>query len=1017
MLHVSCSDAFALERAFLARLADACARRSSPLAPITVVAPTARLLRALQRAAARELGALAGVSFLVHRGLALALLERAEPSPPELLGSALWEAAAEAALRAGSGALAQTAERFDSTAGALASTLRDLRDARVAPADLRGLGALAEEVGNSLAHVESRLRSFESERLVDAAGLMECAIAVAPTRAAQLGTVIHVGALDVTESVRALLQAVNTSGRLEIVALEPDEKSLFAGATKIAAAVRFVEAPDLPAELDLAARTALVWYSQGVPLEEIGIVARSLEPYADLLESTCRRHGLSWTSSAAVPALRRPTVQALVDAVECAAEGYRRPAVMRLLRSPSLRTEFLGFRSESWNADAFDRLSRELSLEGEPAWTTELAALEAPPDPAWPHERRRAAEFRGAIARDLRSAMERLVQSLEPLRSATSWSRFAEGALRLESELFVAPTAPQDARAREEAAAALAEIGQLDGLLPYPGIEAAAARMRRVLARVREPLARGDRGGVRFLDLQQSRGVHFRRLLWLGLHEGGFPREPREDPILSDALRAELAHKTGRRVPIPGDTEASERLLAAMALTSASEEVVVSWQRNDERGRPRNPSPFLRELARAVGAEVGRFGRPAETRTIPAHPADQALEVARTEKLLAPSTAIAASALLSAERVEGARSAAAALSMLEAGFLEGFQQIECVDSFRIRGDRGMRFDGVAAPAELRALAPTALEELGRCPLKFFFRHRLGIRALEEPEDGEVLDAPALGRAVHRTLEGTYDDELLHLARTDCRAAIAQAKERIARTLQVSLAEEAPGRGRRQRGLLAALGRRWEKALGQFVAEDLERLAAAGADEVRCEEPRTATLRLREEILQIDARFDRIAKSRLGLWISDYKTGRGRIEDLASPTQIARGRQLQLMIYGLVARASGAPIARIEALRIHPDLDAVDRKGAAAIEGLRFAELESPVVSALAVLVRLARAGHYPITLEEEPCVSCDFRPACRRAHAPTRQRHSVFEAASAYYALGDVEVKVTRSAPVRKSKS
>lgn len=1017
MLHVSCSDAFALERAFLTRLADSCARRSSPLAPITVVAPTARLLRSLQRAAARELGALAGVSFLVHRGLALALLERAALAPPDLLGSALWEAAAEAALRAGSGALAQTAERFDSTPGALASTLRDLRDARVAPAELRGLGALAEEVGAALAHVEERLRRLEAQGFVDAAGLMERAAAAAPRAAAQLGTVIHVGALDVTESVRALLQAVDASGRLEIVALEPDAKSIFTGATKAAASVHFVEAPDLPAELDLAARTALVWYSQGIPLEEIGIVARSLEPYADLLESTCRRHGLPWTSSAAVPALRRPTLQALLDAVECVAEGYGRPAVMRLLRSPSLRIESLGFRSETWNADAFDRLSRELSLEGESAWTTELAALEAPPDPAWTPERRRAAEFRGAVARDLRSAMERLVQTFEPLALAASWSQFAEAALRLESELFVAPAAPQDARAREAAAAALAELGQLDGLLPYPGLAAAAARMRRALARVREPLARGDRGGVRILDLQQSRGVHFRRVIWLGLHEGGFPREPREDPILSDVVRAELAHKTGRRVPIPGDTDVAERLLAAMVLTSAREELVVSWQRNDERGRPRNPSPFLRELARAAGAQVGRLGRPAATRTIPAHPADQALEVAHAERLLEPPAAIAASALLSAERVEGARAAAAALSMLDVGFVEGFQQIECVDSFRVRGDRGMQFDGVAAPAELRALAPTALEELGRCPLKFFFRHRLGIRALEEPEDGEVLDAPALGRAVHRTLEGTYDDELLHLAKSDRAAAVARAKERIAHSLREALAEEAPGRGRRQPGLLAALGRRWEKALGEFVTEDLERLAAAGAEEVRCEEPRSATLRLREEILQIDARLDRIAKSRLGLWISDYKTGRGRIEDLASPTQIARGRQLQLMIYGLVARASGAPIARIEALRIHPDLDAVERKGAAAIEGLRFAELESPVVSALAVLVRMARAGHYPITLEDEPCVSCDFRPACRRAHAPTRQRHSAFEAASAYYALGDVEVKVTRAAPVRKSKS
>ena len=124
-----CADAFALEEAFRARLAAAALGRAAFTDPITVVAPTRRLLARLQEIAAQELGAAAGISFVAHRALAERVWRLAGEEPPALLPRAHFDALAAASLAEGRGDLARSLAGFDDSTDAVASTFRDLRDA------------------------------------------------------------------------------------------------------------------------------------------------------------------------------------------------------------------------------------------------------------------------------------------------------------------------------------------------------------------------------------------------------------------------------------------------------------------------------------------------------------------------------------------------------------------------------------------------------------------------------------------------------------------------------------------------------------------------------------------------------------------------------------------------------------------------------------------------------------------------------------------------------------------------
>jgi ATP-dependent helicase/DNAse subunit B len=89
-----------------------------------------------------------------------------------------------------------------------------------------------------------------------------------------------------------------------------------------------------------------------------------------------------------------------------------------------------------------------------------------------------------------------------------------------------------------------------------------------------------------------------------GLVERYFPQYHREDPLLSDAARRQAGLKTSE------DRQAEEQFLFDLAVTRATDELILSYPRLDDRGEETLPSFFLKGFQ-------GADATPCETRVRP----------------------------------------------------------------------------------------------------------------------------------------------------------------------------------------------------------------------------------------------------------------------------------------------------------------------------------------------------------------------------------------------------------------
>lgn len=129
-----------------------------------------------------------------------------------------------------------------------------------------------------------------------------------------------------------------------------------------------------------------------------------------------------------------------------------------------------------------------------------------------------------------------------------------------------------------------------------------------------------DDRGIRVLDLMQARGLTFRRIHWVGMNSGLFPRRARREPILGESLRRRLIRASGRPLAVESPEGSAEHLLLALVIGSATEQMDFSWQRADEAGHAKvPPSRCARSLASRRDARTCRPGSPMQ-RTFPPIP-------------------------------------------------------------------------------------------------------------------------------------------------------------------------------------------------------------------------------------------------------------------------------------------------------------------------------------------------------------------------------------------------------------
>jgi ATP-dependent helicase/nuclease subunit B len=1035
-------DPFVLEQELSDRVRTA--RAAGSCDPVLVLTPTSLLARHLQRRIAERAGAVLGIDVLPYRGFVHRVLEAAGDTPLRPLSKRVLEAVLGIGLERVSrrNRLARFVGERPRARRALLASLNDLREAGIAASSVRREADAPRE--RDLAAIykeyEAELQRLSGDRMTDEAGLVAAAVTRAPGYARRYVAVLAYGAYElVGMHLDLLLAAGRHCGITAMIPAHPGSpagrygerfarRHLLQGggdplvvdgdgrdgsllgprlsmlydeeaAPEALAGDRIVfrHTQGAPAEVAVALRHALRAVEQGTPPNEIALVARTLEPYAATLEEVIEDNRAlgpgddedwsPYSTSLQSPLRREPAIHDLLLLLRVLAEDFPRAATVELLCSPRVEWRTVS-KGPPPQGDHADRFSREAGiLGGLREWTDELpAALERaalPSSAKDSDEQRAAAERRNRFRREVAERIAGCLQALAARFPAEprGWGGHAKTVRTIVEDVLPVPGVP---------GASLADLlDELDDLAriderPDVPFDEMLARLERAVDETRIPHQERDGGGIRVLDAMQARGLTFERVFLLGVQSELFPRRQRPDPFLRDDLRIRLRERSGRPLGVKSESDDEERLLLAMILGAARSRIDVSWQRADDSGRAATPSLALREVARvALGRpDLEPVRRAAER--ISSHPKRRLEELAEGPGLLSGRE----EELLVALRAPNPGSAMGALLARDDRLTDALRMIRATEEFAPRSPEYDGRVGDAAPPADR-FSVTGLQELGRCPLRFFFGHVLRVRTLDEEASVYDIPAPEIGRRVHRVLESLYgrlaDENLLFAG--DVEPLVGRALELLGPAWTEEM-HDIEGRRSRRLGFLWELNSEmWKASLAAFLAWDLNRIAEQGFTAIELERPVAATVDFGNGVsAEIAARFDRVLSKEDGRTIGDYKTGYGGYFDNQVKTYLMlRGGYMQAPLYHLLADEQ----ARIEILGVGPSFDYDDPDTALAKFG-GFAttrDIRGGFLETVRVLLRLAQSGTYPIN-EGINCRFCSYVQACRKNHPPTVERES-----------------------------
>ena len=385
--------------------------------------------------------------------------------------------------------------------------------------------------------------------------------------------------LDLLEAIAARTEATVTLPEFE-GARETHDRLLSAGfAPRYLAASRrsprcvAFSASTAEREAEEIARRILEQVSRGRRFREMGIVLRSRDPYAPLIETTLARFGIPAQSYFADPLERHPAIAYLEGLVRAGLNGWDHKELLALMRMP---VSGWGATPEGDQADFAARA--RLPGKGLPFADLEaLASIEA----------LRRARCEPAAWVERCKALRKLIPAPQVVDRA-GWDEV--WALRSTAAVLNAFDA-----ALEQAAEAFPASSPI-------GLAAFWKQLETVLAVEVLRVADHRRDVVHVMDVQEARQWELPVVFVCGMLEREFPRYHAEDPLLGEAARRKLGLETS------AERNREERFLFGLAVSRATAEVVLSYSRFDEKGDKTLPSFFLE------GIEV----KPCEARVQPA---------------------------------------------------------------------------------------------------------------------------------------------------------------------------------------------------------------------------------------------------------------------------------------------------------------------------------------------------------------------------------------------------------------
>ncbi|MFO0925736.1 MAG: hypothetical protein U0736_01705 [Gemmataceae bacterium] len=371
-----------------------------------------------------------------------------------------------------------------------------------------------------------------------------------------------------------------------------------------ATGLELIEAPGLVGEVRLVARRVKRRLVDGVPPDDLDLVVRDLNSYAELIGDTFAEYAIPVDIEGGQALDRHPPVAVLLRALHLPADDFPFAGVTALLRHNAFRPRWPEVEESPelpLQAEALLRLlaeprGKQAYLAAVDRWAEEVQpGLED--EEAEAGRRKRTHE----LARQCRPFLHRFFAAWDGFPTAGSVADYSTWIERFAATMGFADAATDPAdRAAWEALCAEVDAWRRRNERGDAAPLDSRTFLRRLTALARTvtlPRTTGGPGRVRVVSAGRGRHLAVRERFVLGLGERGFPRAGGPPSLFDDADR-ETLRSAGVPLTAPDDL-ADEMLLFYQIVTAAEERLTLSYPAVDDRGQELLPSSFL-SAARGV---------------------------------------------------------------------------------------------------------------------------------------------------------------------------------------------------------------------------------------------------------------------------------------------------------------------------------------------------------------------------------------------------------------------------------
>ncbi len=730
--------------------------------------------------------------------------------------------------------------------------------------------------------------------------------------------------------------------------------------------------------------------------DEIGVVARTLEPYQARLQSVFDRHLVPFTTTAGKPLSREPLVKTLLCLASLPLNDFDRRAMLDVVTSPFYQAGGDGNASANFRPDLWRSLVYTLGITkgeaewkrlGEPVSSSILRDAGAEPDK---DDQPTAGTGEVAQLAYLWELVSRLIQDCRALPLQGSVGTLTDAFQSLMQSHIHVPDLFESSSSEPALQTALAKVGllirsslarlqQLDPLGGDISWEEWVDLFQRILDETSLPVEEERHQGVQVLDAMTARGRTVRALFVLGMNEKLFPRYVREDPFLRDRQRVVLESTLGYKIDEKLAGHEEELLLFELLSRSATNRLYLSYQRADEAGRVMAPSSFI-----AMAVRDQRFIAQQEER-VPRRLTQRIREQPSIQDIL-PVEELALGCLMQGH------DALPVLDVVGRDLPLVEQGLATVKTIERESPELGPFDGmvgaqapISSSAKERSFSPTSLERYATCPFQYFAEKVLKLEPVRRIQE-DHLPPLTLGTLVHESLRVSYE-RLLSLQWPDVLLPNPKVQSTVHEAVTETFASHAATQGTGHALLWTLASEQVTELVTAAVSSDQEEYLATGFRPVAFEAAAQGVVSLKSDTLvalKIHGTLDRVdyRAEPPALRIVDYKFKQGSeisAVDRNLALSAVRGLRLQPPLYASMRLPSLPPATDVQLLFLAPEWkQQISRSTFDA--GLWTGPTGNMIRQALSTLIQ-GIANREFFILPDSYCDYCEFSGACRRHDA------------------------------------